>query len=660
MPSAAPVQDQSPAQTTDRRVTVLVVTVLAFAATWLFRWLTLDFTNDHFVHLSRARQMLLGEFPVRDFFDPGLPLHYVASAAALAVWGQNLLGEAILTTSLVALGSALVFYLSARGSRSVTLACVATAVAVATFPRLYNYPKTILYPLALFCIWRYASRRSSAWLAGLATVTAVAFLFRHDHGVYIGLSAVVALVLANARQWRAVPALLTRFVLVTAVLLLPFFAYIQATTGVLHYFTSSASQSRAATTLRLVRLPVSLDTTAPWFTIDPPSHPRISIRWQPDVPGHVRREREQRYGLADPKDDGSYVLTNDRRDNISALVNDPLVADTHNIDRATLQPTRQESWLQRVRNRVPLLRIRLASDWLTPGNALAWLYYLTVLLPVVSLVVILVGWWRGTLTGFELATLGPAIVMCVVIDQGLLRESPDSRLPDVIGPTVVLGAWTTAAAFRRSAMRTAVPIWRTSISTGIGVVVAAAWLVTLWSATVLGNTGERVAASGMFAGPAATMTRTREVMRVADGRPIDWYAPEGSAGVRALTRYVLDCTRVSDRLLVTWFEPQIVFYAERPFAGGQVYLHPGWHSSTDDQLLTVARLRAQRVPIVLTNASLEREFHENFPLVHQFVQQHYVEAARSPFGADREYAVFVKRTLQPRRTYEPLNLPCFR
>ena len=77
------------------------MTVLVFAATWIFRWLTIDFTNDHFVHLSRARQILLGELPVRDFFDPGLPLHYYASAAALMAFGQNLLGEAILTVTLV-------------------------------------------------------------------------------------------------------------------------------------------------------------------------------------------------------------------------------------------------------------------------------------------------------------------------------------------------------------------------------------------------------------------------------------------------------------------------------------------------------------------------------------------------------------------------------
>src|SRR5688500_20320736 len=115
--------------------TLLAGTAAPFAFTWIFRWLTVDFTNDHFAHLSRARQILLGELPVRDFFDSGSLLHYYASAAALDLFGQNLLGEALLTVTAVALAAALTFYLSARGSQSLIVATVATVTAVALFPR---------------------------------------------------------------------------------------------------------------------------------------------------------------------------------------------------------------------------------------------------------------------------------------------------------------------------------------------------------------------------------------------------------------------------------------------------------------------------------------------------------------------------------------------
>ena len=211
MAPLTPTLDRIPAQTPVQRWAVRVATAIAFAATWIFRWLTIDFANDHFVHLSRARQILLGELPVRDFFDPGLPLHYYASAAALTISGQNLLGEAVLTVTLIALGAALTFYLAARSSRSLMLATVATVVAVAMFPRLYNYPKVFLYPLALACVWHYATRRTTVALAALAGMTAIAALFRLDHGFYIGASAAVGLVLANRDRIRAIPAVAVRF-----------------------------------------------------------------------------------------------------------------------------------------------------------------------------------------------------------------------------------------------------------------------------------------------------------------------------------------------------------------------------------------------------------------------------------------------------------------
>ena len=84
----------------------------------------------------RARQILLGELPVRDFFDSGSLLHYYASAAALDVSGHNLLGEALLTITAVAAAAAMTFYLSARGSQSLIVATLAALITVTLFPRL--------------------------------------------------------------------------------------------------------------------------------------------------------------------------------------------------------------------------------------------------------------------------------------------------------------------------------------------------------------------------------------------------------------------------------------------------------------------------------------------------------------------------------------------
>ena len=52
---------------------------IAFVLAAGFRFLGLrnGFPNDHFVHLVGAQQLLLGDWPTRDFVDPGLPIRLI-------------------------------------------------------------------------------------------------------------------------------------------------------------------------------------------------------------------------------------------------------------------------------------------------------------------------------------------------------------------------------------------------------------------------------------------------------------------------------------------------------------------------------------------------------------------------------------------------------
>ena len=627
-----------------------VAAVAVFAVTWLYRWLTVDFANDHFVPLTRARQILVGEIPVSDFFDPGLPLHHYMSAAAMYASGQNLLGEALLTVTLVALGAALTCVLAARSARSLPLAIAAAMVTVIVFPRLYNFPKVFLYPTALACIWYYAARRTQAGVVSLAVITIVAVLFRLDHGFYIAVASGLAILTAHADRLRAALPAAVRYATIVATALLPFAIFIHWTAGIPSYLSDIRSQSSTVASARVLMMPFGVDWKQPWLTVHPPARPRVYVRWTTDTSDPDRREREARYmltdGIRDRDGTWSYV-PGDRPESIQALLSEPLVADTHNIDRDTFRPRVRETWIQRMRNRVPLLRLSVAPGVLTAANALSWLYYATVIVPVLALLVLLVQWRRGTLTPFDRATIGVAIVMCLVIHQTLLRDSPDSRLPDVTGPTAVIAAWISGVT------------WRTrGITARTAVVVL--WLATVWSAWTFGETSERLSAAGVAGGPATMMAQMREINRRVQMRPIEWYAPAGSTGVRGLTRYLLECTRPSDRVLTGSFEPQIAFYAERAFAGGQVYLKAGWHSSRQAQLTTIERMRRQHVPVVLLDVPTEPEVQNGFPLVYRYVRDNYREAARAAFGGDRDYVVFVKNDLTPRRTYEPLGLPCYR
>ena len=67
---------------------LIIGAIVAVGGTFLFRFLTVEYTNDHFVHLSRGAQILYGDVPIRDFFDPGLTLQVLRVGRRTPVVGS--------------------------------------------------------------------------------------------------------------------------------------------------------------------------------------------------------------------------------------------------------------------------------------------------------------------------------------------------------------------------------------------------------------------------------------------------------------------------------------------------------------------------------------------------------------------------------------------
>jgi hypothetical protein len=216
-----------------------------FAAAVLFRAATAEIVNDDFLHLAVAQQIVLGDIPVRDFIDPGEFLFNYTSAAAQLVLGRTVGAEVVLDIAGLALGHTLVFLLAARASGSRLAALFVTALSAVLVTRLYSYPKLFLYPAALLIMWRYADRRSPGVLYAGALCTAVAFLFRHDHGANIAVATAVTVVLAHWRDGRMLRDRLARFAAATGVLLLPFLAFLQLNGAGLSYWRNMLETGRA-------------------------------------------------------------------------------------------------------------------------------------------------------------------------------------------------------------------------------------------------------------------------------------------------------------------------------------------------------------------------------------------------------------------------------
>jgi Dolichyl-phosphate-mannose-protein mannosyltransferase len=227
----------------------VVVGGVAFAVRYA---LTGAIENDHFVTFARALQVLDGDWPVRDFEDPGFPLSYLLSSAVAALFGPSLLVNVVLSVLLLALTSAVTYLLAFRATASQTAALVACAITVAIYPRLYNATKVIVPVIAIWLAWRYADAPRPRRLFELALWTGVAFLLRHDYLVYVALGNIVLLIACHSRVPRAATLTLAAYATLSLLFILPWLLYVQANEGLPAYFSSAlrftAAESRRTAT----------------------------------------------------------------------------------------------------------------------------------------------------------------------------------------------------------------------------------------------------------------------------------------------------------------------------------------------------------------------------------------------------------------------------
>jgi len=311
----------------------------------------------------------------------------------------------------------------------------------------------------------------------------------------------------------------------------------------------------------------------------------------------------------------------------------------------------RELWYEWLQRRVPPLRMHVLPGLFQDQNALPLFYYVTLAVPLLGLLAVPIAAWRGSLTRTDGAVIAMSVLLSIIVIETLVRGSPDSRLPDVAATVSVTAAWLTGRFCRStSAVRRRACI-------GLALLF---WVIAAWGVGTDAHAGEALNASRLLTGPSGVADQFGRMRDRFSERPIDTWSDD-ETGYRGLARYAFACTKPDDRLLVTWFEPIVYFYAEREFAGGRVFFDGGWHDSTRDQQFTVDRLMQQRVPLVFVRDEFELMFRKYFPLVATYVGEHYVQATPTAHGDQvAGYQVWVEKTRQPVRTYDRLGLPCFK
>ena len=629
--------------------------------------------NDHFDRISRGRQIAqYGELPFRDFFDPGYFLTLLSSATVQRLFGDNLLGEALLNVTCFSIGFTLTFLLLVRLTRSLPIAILVTALVIAAGPRFYDYDKVLFYPLGIFLCWRYIDRTAARDLVLFALGTAVAFWFRYDNGIYIACAGGVALLVVHWDDRAAFAQRLALYGTVIVLASLPFLFFLQVSGGVLEYIhqiTSYATREGQRTSV--FRFPtLDIDTDAPLLLIGwpEPSGPPIRLRWVRGVDETERVTLERQFSLARPEyvDDRtwSYVLQDSAREHVRNLVGHPRVEDTASIDRGTFKVLSSEPLWDRFRAFVNLPNVTVLPGTTSPENNFALWYYVFITIP--GLAILLTVWL--ILTQKAGARWQPAaarslslVAICVLIEAFILRDPIRGRIGAVAPPVAILGVWTVAT------------LWALRPPPAVHANGADGWMSRMRQAVTTQALSRVVVLTCLIVGvlvvwsdrllqiPKAPARLAEKLNSLATSPSPQRLLPtEALAGV---ARYARDCTARNDRVLATWFVPELYHFATRGFAGGMVVWFGGHWSDTSFQYTTLRRLDEQSVPIAIIDMSRYDNFQQNYDLVDAYLQAHYRIAGESNLGnhnvAADGYRVMVRKEYTPVRTYEPWGLPCF-
>jgi hypothetical protein len=631
------------------RVLVIVGATFFAGVTFGCRYLSFGgFSNDHFVHLARAQQMLNGAMPVRDYADSGLPnavLTAAASAVAQVLFGAGLHSELLLVSGAFAVAAAVSYLVASRVSGSVLLAIAGASVPVLAYPVSYSYPKVLPYVVTLAVGWSYATTPSTARLAMLAASVVVGFLFRHDHGVILGAVAVAAVLARHGFQPKSawvLGALASLGVLLAG----PYLAWVQVHQGLGLYVSEGAA---------IVRREVEkADLGPPAFAINRdrplfsrlaafPRGPVVKVRWTPAVSASYMTTREDAHGLHRLGPVGpatwNYELSSWSSSALEGLVRDPAVADTDGINRSEF--TLVES--------APSLVARILSLAYAPDEGLrqagvAALYYLAWGFPFASALLLAFFWHDVSPARRTLVVM--ATVMQVAMCETMLRDPLVTRVRDVVVPFAVLLPFVVSRLWR-GASRPALTALARTVATVLLILV-------LGSAAATAPLPERARETGLADGWEGITQRAAEVRN-------GFAPPHERTGERRepIVDYLRSCTQERSRMLVMTFGPELLFYTGRGFAAGHESLVPGFHGSQRQMALMLDRLDREDVPFVIMDSETNQEMAGSFPPVYAYVTSHYREVARFPIAGEKSFIVLVDANRSVVRTFGDERLPCF-
>jgi len=567
------------------------------------------------------------------------------------VAGNTMAVEWALTATAFALGAACTVVAAQRLSGSLSIAILVTVLEILIYPRTYSYPKILAYAAGAWAMIALAARPSLRRVLLMAALIAVAFLLRHDHGLYIGLASAACVALASRTDgWMAAARRVAMLTGAPAMLLLPWTAFVALNGGLGAYFDTATEYARAEANASNLKLWPRL-TLVPGRAIvglARPERPLAQVEWTPDTTEALRETLERRYGLDYVRggdDTRFYYVHNTAADNLRALDDDPHVAGTSGLGRVS-----RPAWRELLAYMSPL---RLAPALHTAANADAWLFWLFWSLPLLCLVTLCSPairrheQWPG-----ELSVVAALAVMALFVNAGFLRDLLRTRVSDAIVPAALLGAWLLGLCWvGRGTRRTRHRV--------IQVAALAVLIVSFAAIRQVSDMRERIDLTGVGDGAQGIRARAAAVFQLLRSSHREGLAPPSrySEALLPFFAYLDRCSSRSDRLIVTGEFPDVLVLARRGFASDGV-VFGAWYSSATHQDRTLERLRARPALFVLLMDTAA--FRGRFPLIASYVAEEYEPMAAVPVAGAETVPILVYRNRAPVRTDANTGWPCFR
>src|SRR6185295_1777046 len=161
---------------------------------------------------------------------------------------------------------------------------------------------------------------------------------------------------------------------------------------------------------------------------------------------------------------------------------------------------------------------------------------------------------------------------------------------------------------------------------------------------------------GVYEGPAGIRARMRTMRRTLS--PPDHHTGKRSPTYGPLIDYLTTCTTAQSRLLTLTFAPELFFYAQRAFAGGQVSLTPGYFADDRNTRLMIDRVSHEDVPLVIMDSETRHEM-LMYPNLGPYIEGHYHEVGRFPIAANKDFIVLAENKRAAISRFGDRQLPCF-